>query len=350
MERRPLGRSGIDVPVMCLGTMTFGEQNTKADGFRQMDIALDHGAGFFDTAELYAVPPKPETAGRTEEIIGDWMAERKNRDKVIIGTKVVGRTSGTYFRDHGDIAVLDRKNIHWAIDKSLQRLKTDHIDLYQIHWPDRNVSGFGNNPTRYSIPEPTPGEVPIEETLEALTELVTAGKVRALGISNESSWGVMRYLAAHEQKGLARIHSIQNAYNLVNRTFDTNLAEIAMRENVGLLAYSVLGQGYLTGKYLDGAKPPATRTTLFGRGQRYEKPGADAAIKACVQVAREAGLDPAQMALAFAVSRPFMTSVIIGATREAQLKNNLKAAEITLSKDVLERLDAIHQLTGNVAP
>lgn len=350
MEKRPLGRSGIDVPVICLGTMTFGEQNTSAEGFRQMDVALDYGANFLDTAELYAVPPKPSTMGRTEEIIGDWMAERNNREKVIVATKVLGRTSGTHFRDHGEIAVLDKRNIDAAIEGSLRRLKTDYVDLYQVHWPDRNVSGFGNNPTRYAPPEPTPGEVPIEETLEALTDLVKAGKVRAIGVSNESSWGVMSYLSAHKQKGLARIHSIQNAYSLVNRTFDTNLAEIAAREDVGLLAYSSLGQGYLTGKYLDGAQPPKTRTTLFGRGQRYEKPGAEMAIKAYVKIAHDNGLDPAQTALAFAISRPFMTSVIIGATREEQLKTNLEAAQITLSKEILNQLDHVHQITGNVAP
>ncbi|PVB61204.1 NADP(H)-dependent aldo-keto reductase [Labrenzia sp. 011] len=350
MEQRRLGRTDVQVSALCLGTMTFGEQNSEAEGHAQMDLALEKGINFFDAAELYPIPPKRETQGRTERIIGTWLARTGNRDKVVIATKVVGRTDMDWFRENGAHGRLTREQIEFAVDRSLKNLQTDHIDLYQIHWPDRNTAGFGSNPTRWRDVEPAEDENSIESTLEVLADLVKAGKIRHIGISNESSWGTMRYVAAAERYGLPRIASIQNAYSFVNRTFETNLAEVAHREDVGLLGYSVLAQGYLTGKYRDGALPAGARKTLFNRLQRYEHPRALQAVDAYVDLAREAGLDPSQMAVAFAMSRSFMTSVILGATRLDQLETDIAAAELTLSEDVLEKIDALHQEFGNPAP
>ncbi|MBO6756804.1 MAG: aldo/keto reductase [Roseibium sp.] len=350
MDYRRLGRTDLTVSSLCLGTMTWGEQNTEREGHAQMDLAVDHGVNFFDTAELYPIPPNADTQGRTERIIGSWFKARGNRDKIVLATKVVGRTSMSWFRENGEPGQLNRSQIETAIDRSLANLKTDYIDLYQVHWPDRNVSGFGANPTRWADPEPVENENRIEDTLGFLADLVTAGKVRHVGISNESAWGTMRYLAAADSAGLPRIVSIQNAYSLINRTFETSLAEIARREAVGLLAYSVLAQGYLTGKYQYGALPKGARKTLFERLQRYEKPGAAEAVSDYLDLAADHGLDPAQMALAFARSRSFMTSVILGATSIEQLATNLGAADLVLDSETERRIDAIHQLRGNPAP
>lgn len=350
MDMRRLGRTDMTVSSLCLGTMTFGEQNTKAESFAQMDRALEGGINFFDTAELYAVPPKAATAGRTEEIIGDWFEARNNRDQVILGTKIVGRSSNSWFRENGSLPKLDRQNIMDAVDNSLTRLKTDYIDLYQIHWPDRKMPSFGASPMRFQDPGRNEDEVPIEETLEAMSELVKAGKIRAIGLSNESSWGAMKYLEAHRNKGLERVHSMQNTYNLVNRTFEVNLAELAMRENLGLLAYSSLGQGYITGKYLNGARPKGARSTLFDRQARYEGPGADEAYKAYIALAAEFGIDPAQMAIAFAASRPFTTSNIIGATKLAQLDIALEAGDLTITEELDQRINELHVIHGNPCP
>lgn len=350
MDMRRLGRTDMTVSSLCLGTMTFGEQNTRAEGFAQMDRALEGGINFFDTAELYAVPPKAATVGRTEEIIGDWFEARNNRDQVILATKVVGRSSNNWFREDGWLPKLDRRNIMEAVDKSLARLKTDYIDLYQIHWPDRNMPSFGASPMRFKDPGQNEDEVPIEETLEVMSELVTAGKIRAIGLSNESSWGAMKYLEAHRHKGLERVHSIQNTYNLVNRTFEANLAELAIREDVRLLAYSSLGQGYLTGKYLNGARPKGARSTLFDRQARYEGPGADEAYTAYVALAQEFGIDPAQMAIAFTASRPFVTANIIGATNLGQLDNALEAGDLTITEELEERINELHVIHGNPCP
>lgn len=350
MDYRRLGRTDLKVSSQCLGTMTWGEQNTEAEGHAQMDFALDKGINFFDTAELYPIPPKRETQGRTERVIGSWFKERGNRDKVVLATKVVGRTDMDWFREDGSKARLDAKNIEEAVNKSLKNLQTDYIDLYQIHWPDREVSGFGSNPTQWVDVPPAADEVPIAETLEVMDKLVKAGKVRHIGLSNESAWGTMSYVKEAEARGLPRVASIQNAYSLVNRTFDVNLAEVALRENVGLLAYSSLAQGYLTGKYRNGALPAGARKTLFDRLQRYEKPGADEAFEAYFKLAEEAGLDPSQMALAFVESRSFTTSVIIGATKMDQLETDIAASELKLSDDVLAKIDEIHHLTGNPCP
>lgn len=350
MDYRRLGRTDIKVSSQCLGTMTWGEQNSEAEGHAQMDFAIDKGINFFDTAELYAIPPKRETQGRTERIIGSWFKARGNRDKVVLATKVVGRTEMDWFRKDCSHPKLDARNIEEAVEQSLKNLQTDYIDLYQIHWPDRNTPGFGSNPTRWKDVEPAADEVSIGETLDVMDRLVKSGKVRHIGLSNESAWGTMTFVKEAEMRGVPRVVSIQNAYSLVNRTFEVNLAEVALREDVGLLAYSALAQGYLTGKYRNGALPAGARKTLFDRLQRYEVPGADAAFEAYFKLAEDAGLDPAQMALAFAESRSFMTSVIIGATKIEQLETDIAASELKLSDDVLARIDEIHQLTGNPCP
>lgn len=351
MEHRPLGRTGLKVPVICLGTMTWGQQNTEAEGHEQMDYALDQGVNFFDTAELYSIPPQPETQGSTEKIIGTWFKARKNRDKVILATKVVGRSDMDWFRDDGSKSRLTPAQMRFALERSLRNLKTDYVDLYQLHFPERPIA-WGSNPTRFDSEayRPAADETPIAVQLETLRTFVREGKVRHIGLSNESPWGTMRFLAESEAKGLPRVASIQNAYNLLNRTYETGLAEIGLREDVGLLCYSALGQGYLTGKYLDGARPAGARTTLFNRGQRYEKPGTDDAVRDYLAIARESGLDPATFAIAFTLDKPFLTSTIIGATTMAQLKIAIAAGHVRLPKEIHGKIDAVHQRRGNTAP
>ncbi len=347
MQYRRLGRTDLNVSAICLGTMTWGQQNTEAEGHEQLDYALAHGVNFIDTAELYSIPPKAETFGSTERIIGTWLKARGNRDKVIIASKVVGRGTEPWFRDNGAPTRLTRVQINEALDKSLKRLQTDYIDLYQLHWPDRPMP-WGANPTVFQFEEAD--STPIEETLAALQDLVKAGKIRHVGLSNESAWGTMSFVHKAEMMGLPRVQSIQNAYNLLNRTFEVALAEIAMREQVGLLAYSPLAQGFLTGKYMNGARPEGARLTLFKRGQRYEKPGSAEAIDAYVALAQKHNLDPAQLAIAFAASRPFTTSVIIGATTMAQLKSDIAALDLVLSPELEKEINAIHQRHSNPAP
>jgi aryl-alcohol dehydrogenase-like predicted oxidoreductase len=327
--------------------MTWGQQNTEAEGHAQMDYALDRGINFFDTAELYSIPPRPETQGSTERIIGSWFRSRGTRDKVILASKIVGRTDMTWFREGGVPGELSRAQIEEAVNKSLKRLQTDYIDLYQLHWPDRPMS-WGANPVVYRHQE-GPSH-PIEEILSHLQDLVRAGKIRHVGLSNESAWGTMTFLKHAEMRGLPRVQSVQNAYNLLNRTYETALAEVSMREQVSLLAYSPLGQGFLTGKYLDGARPPGTRTVLFGRGQRYQTPGAEPAIARYVALAREAGLDPAQLAIAFVNSRPFVTSTIIGATSMEQLKTDIAAMDVRITPELEERINAVHLVHTNPCP
>ncbi|WP_136255472.1 NADP(H)-dependent aldo-keto reductase [Onishia niordana] len=343
MQTRPLGDTGIDVSRLCLGTMTFGEQNSEAEAHEQLDRATSFGINFIDTAEMYPVPPKAETQGLTEAYVGSWLKARGVRDDVVLATKVTG--PGLDHIRGGPR--LTREHIHQAIDASLSRLNTDYVDLYQLHWPERNANFFGK--LGYAAKEDEDA-TSLEESLSALKELVDAGKVRAVGLSNETPWGVMHALSLSDRLGLPRVASVQNPYSLLNRSYEVGLAEISHRERAGLLAYSPLAFGVLSGKYLDGAKPPKSRLTLFERFKRYTSPLAEEATRAYVAIAREHGLDPAQMALAYVNSRPFLTSNIIGATTMEQLESNLASESLKLSDEVLEAIEAVHARLPNPSP
>ena len=348
MEYRRLGRTDVRVSVIGLGTMTFGEQNTEAEGHAQIDYALDQGVNLIDTAEMYSVPPNAETYGSTERIIGSWLKTSGKRNKIVLCTKVAGPThvlQVDYVR--GGKNALDRKNIFAAVESSLQRLQTDYIDIYQLHWPDRSTNFFGQLGYQHSENANT---VPIEETLEVMTDLLRAGKIRYVGVSNETPWGVHRFLQAADQCGLARVVSIQNPYNLLNRTFEIGLAEMSIRENVGLLAYSPLAFGMLSGKFLYGARPPESRIVRWSRFARYNGEIAERTTAAYVEIARRHGLDPSQMALAFVNRQRFLTSNLIGATTIAQLKTNLASSEISLSDEVIDAIEAVHRAQPNPCP
>lgn len=346
MEFTKLGNTDIDVSRICLGTMTWGEQNTETEAHEQLDYAIDAGINFIDTAEMYPVPPTKETQGLTERYIGNWLAKRNDRDKLIIASKVCGNESFVDYMREGDVK-LDKRNIHQAIDATLKRLQTDYIDLYQVHWPDRDTNYFGRL-GYYHAPEKD--GTPIAETLDVLGGLVKDGKIRMVGISNETPWGCAEYLRVAREQGLPRIMSIQNPYNLLNRTFEIGLSEFAHREQTGLLAYSPLAFGVLSGKHLNGARPEGTRLVLWDRFSRYSNPQANTATEAYVNLAKEHGLDPAQMALAFVNSRPFLTSNIIGATSMEQLKSNIESINIKLSKEILRAIDAIQEKIPNPSP
>ena len=347
MERRPLGRTGLSVSAICLGSMTWGQQNTEAEGHAQLDYALERDVDFIDAAEMYPSPPSAETHGRTEQIIGTWLQARSNRADVIVASKVTGPGPRfPYVRD-GNLR-LDRANILAAVEASLKRLQTDYIDLYQLHWPDRRTNYFGKLGYVHDAQDVS---VPLRDTLQALDELVKSGKVRAVGVSNETPWGVMGYLRCADNHGLPRMASIQNAYGLVNRTFEVGLAEVAHREDIGLLAYSPLAGGTLSGKYEGGARPPGARITRYGKiFTRYASARGCDAVSSYVGLARRHDLDPAQMALAFAYHRPFVTSTIIGATSIAQLASNIDAFELKLDDDVRAGIDAIHHDNPSPCP
>jgi aryl-alcohol dehydrogenase-like predicted oxidoreductase len=349
MRYRQLGNTDIKVSLICMGTMTFGQQNTQAEAFEQLDYAVAQGINFLDTAEVYAIPPKPETAGLTEEYIGNWMKSRGNRDKMIVATKVAGRSPNTWLRDGQPQTRLNAEQINYAVEGSLRRLQTDYIDLYQLHWPDRPMYLFVDSTVEYRH-IPSDDDVLIEETLAVLGDLVKAGKIRHIGISNETAWGLHRYLQASALHHLPRVQTVQNAYNLMNRSYENSLAEFHFREQVGLLAYSPVAQGYLTGKYLNGQRPAGSRMELFNRMRRYETPFADASTQAYVDLAHEHGLDPAQMALAFVNEQPFLTSNIIGATSMVQLKNAIASEQLALSDEVKSGLAAIHSRYPNPCP
>lgn len=341
----PLGRSPVAVPEVCLGTMTFGEQTAEADAHAQLDYALDAGVNFIDTAEMYAVPPRAETCGASESIVGRWLA-RQQRDKILIATKVAGPARSLGWIRNGPPA-LDRANIRAAIDGSLKRLQTDYIDLYQLHWPERNQPMFGQ--WQYE-PDKERACTSIQEQLETLAELVREGKVRQIGVSNEHPWGIMEFVRLAGTLGLPRIVSTQNAYHLLNRTFETSLTEVSHREQVGLLAYSPLAFGHLTGKYLVNPKAPGRLNQWPNFGQRYTKPNVRPATQAYADLAAKHGLTATQLALGFVRSRPFVTSTIIGASSLKQLKETLPATQTPISPELAAEIDAIHLRYTNPAP
>ncbi|MFO6423691.1 NADP(H)-dependent aldo-keto reductase [Motilimonas sp. KMU-193] len=346
MKYHKIPHSSLEVSKICLGTMTWGEQNTEQEAHQQLDYALGHGVNFIDTAEMYPVPPKPDTQGLTESYIGSWLTKTGQREKIILATKVAGPSSGRGVDIRPNMA-LDRRNIHLAVDESLKRLQTDYIDLYQMHWPERKTNFFGQLNYQYASDETY---TPVVETLEALQELVKAGKIRYIGISNETPWGVSQYLRLAEKHNLPRIVSIQNPYNLLNRTFEQSLAEFAQREGVELLAYSPLGFGVLSGKYLNAQRPAHARLTLFERFQRYTNPQAEAATQAYIDIANAHQLDPSQMALAFVNQQPFVSANIIGATTMEQLASNIASVDITLSEDVIADINQVFQRHPNPCP
>ena len=339
MKYKKLGRTNIDVSLICLGTMTWGRQNSEAEGHEQMDYALDRGVNFFDTAEMYAVPPTAETYGKTEEIIGTWFAKTGNRDKVVLASKIAG-PSLPWIR--GGKYIIDRKNIMEAVEASLKRLQTDYIDLYQLHWPNRGSNHFGQhwsfNP-QFHMQEV---EDNFLEVLETMNELVKAGKLRHIGLSNETAWGTMKWLRMAEEKGLPRMASIQNEYSLLCRLFDGDLQEVALAEQCGLLAWSPLATGMISGKYLKGKRPKGSRWTLLNKPPRDNKI-AQEAVAAYMKVAKKHGLDVCQMALAFVNSRPFVTANIIGATTMEQLKDNIDSIDIELTPDCLNDIETVRR-------
>ena len=340
MQYRKLGRTGIDVSLICLGTMTWGRQNTEAEGHEQMDYALAQGVNFFDTAEMYAVPPTAETCGKTEEIIGSWFKARENRDKVILATKIAG-PGLRWIRDGGGI---DGASVRKAVEGSLKRLQTDYIDLYQLHWPNRPdyhwSKWWGFNPQNVDVQAVRDNFL---EVLRAVDECVKAGKIRHFGLSNESAWGTQQYLNIAEKQNLPRTVSIQNEYSLLCRLFEPDLAEVALLEEVGLLAWSPLGGGMISGKYLDGARPKGSRWSIDHRPAHRDTPQSNAAVKAYIDVAKKHGLDVCQMALAFVNSKPFVTANIVGATSIEQLRTNIGSINVKLSDEVLVDIDRVYR-------
>ncbi|MFD2366490.1 aldo/keto reductase [Pseudoduganella sp. GCM10020061] len=345
MQRNRLGDTDLHVSKVCLGTMTFGEQNTEADAHSQLDFALERGVNFIDTAEMYPVMPRAETQGSTERFIGSWLKKSGRRADVVLATKVAGPNPSMHWI-RGGRNNLDEANIRAAVEASLQRLQTDYIDLYQLHWPSRNAPIFGNN---MFDPSKERDSVPVEATLEVLGKLVEEGKIRHIGVSNETSWGVSEFIKQSESRGLPRIATIQNLYNLTARGFETSLLdETCYRERVSLLAYSPLAFGQLSAKYLDNPKAHG-RLTIFppGWSPRYLRPAVLAAAAEYAALARANGMTPAAMALAWCYSRWFVASTIIGATTLAQLEENIGAADITLAPDLIGAIDAIHARLTN---
>lgn len=345
MEYRQLGRSDLQVSALCLGSMTWGEQNSEAEGFAQIDRAKACGINFLDTAEMYPVPPRRDTYGATERIIGNYFKARGDRADWVLASKVAGPGNGIDYIRGGQLKH-NRQHIVAALDDSLKRLQTDWIDLYQLHWPERSTNFFGQLGYRHQEQDFTP----LQATLEVLGEQVKAGKIRHIGLSNETAWGAMTYLQLADRLGLPRAVSIQNPYNLLNRSFEVGLAEASIREQCGLLAYSPLAFGMLSGKYENGARPANARITLFSRFARYTNPQAITACSRYVALAKEHGLDPAQMAQAFVTRQPFVTSNIIGATSLEQLESNLGSLSLELSDELLDAIEAIHREQPNPAP
>ena len=338
MKTRTLGKTDIAVSEICLGTMTWGEQNSEREAAEQLDLATAEGINFIDAAEMYPVPPRAETQGLTETYLGSWLAKRGRRDDLVIASKVAGPGNGLTYLRNGPR--LTRSHIRKACEDSLQRLQTDYIDLYQVHWPDRNANFFGKLGYQH---QPDEQSTSIEETLEALHELVQEGKIRHVGISNETPWGTAEYLRLSRERNWPRIVSIQNPYNLLNRTFEVGAAEVACREQVGLLAYSPLAFGVLSGKYLGGQRPEGARLSLYTRFARYTSKRGEEATQAYVNLAKQHGLSSVQMALAYVTGRDFVTSNIIGATSVEQLQENINSASLVLDDQVLSDIESLHE-------
>ena len=346
MNYRKLGTTNLNVSTICLGTMTWGEQNTEKEGFGQMDLALDQGVNFWDTAELYSVPPRAETFGYTEIIIGKWFEKTKKRDKVILATKVAG-PARNYLRNGENSFV--GKNLEEALNGSLKRLKTDYIDLYQLHWPERNVNMFGSLGYEHKTDEDKWNN--IEDVLNNLQKFVKSGKIRHVGLSNETPWGVSKFLHTSKELDLPRMMSIQNPYSLLNRSYEVGLAEISVRDKIGCLAYSPLASGYLTGKYRNGNLPKGSRIERDGDfWTRYDKPNAEKAIEEYFKISKKYNINFAQMSIKFCEIQPFMTSVIIGATTIEQLKENIESVNINLTDNLIKDLNEIQKIYPNPCP
>jgi aryl-alcohol dehydrogenase-like predicted oxidoreductase len=344
MNYKKLGNTDIDVSTICLGTMTWGEQNTQEEAFRQMDYALDQGVNFWDTAELYSVPPKAETYGLTEVIIGNWFKENKKRDKVILASKVAGPMRA-YLRGGGNNYGIEKMT--QAINDSLKRLQTDYIDLYQLHWPERNTNMFGRLGYEHKENEWNK----FEDVLGNLQKFIKEGKIRQIGLSNETPWGVSKCLELSKEKGLPRMMSVQNPYSLLNRTYEVGLAEISIRDEIGLLAYSPLASGYLTGKYRNNQLPKNSRIERDGDfWTRYNKPNTAKAVDAYYEISKKYNLNFAQMSLKFCEIQPFMTTVIIGATTMEQLQTNIESVNINLTDDVINEINEVQKIYPNPCP
>ena len=345
MKYTTLPNTDIKVSKICLGTMTWGNQNTEQEGHEQLDFAIDKGINFIDTAELYPVPATAETQGRTSKILGNWLKKSGKRDQLILASKIAGPGDYTaHIRTTGFSA----ESIREAVDSELQRLQTDYIDLYQLHWPERQTNTFGIRDYKHNPDDEWKDN--FNQVLQALHEIIQSGKIRHIGLSNETSWGTMRYLNEAKQHNLPRMITIQNAYSLLNRTFEGNLAEIAMRENIGLLAYSPLAFGVLSGKYIKGTASDNSRLKLFPRFARYSSEQSTEAARQYMQIAEESGVNLPQMALAFINVQPFVTSNIIGATTLEQLSENIDSINFELDKELLSKINAVHSKIPNPAP
>ena len=347
MQYRKAGNTNLNVSVICLGSMTFGEQNSQSEAFEQMDYAYEKGINFFDTAEIYPIYPKKETCGKTEEIIGNWLKTKKNRDKIISGSKIasnhpegIGATKLAWIRKGGENLCFDKENMIKAVEGSLRRLQTDYIDLYQLHWPERSVGMFGQLDFKY---DPSDTWTPIEEVLETLNNLVKSGKIRYVGLSNETPWGILNFLKIADKKKLPRMMSVQNCYSLVNRVFDIANSEVSIREQCGLLAYSPLAGGRLSGKYMNGKRPKNCRYTLWpGRFSRHLTKRSELAVAKYVNLAKKYNIPPSTFANAFVINRPFVTSNIIGATSVKHLEENINCIDINLTDEMLNEIKDIH--------
>jgi len=345
MKYTTLPNTDIKVSKICLGTMTFGQQNTESEGHAQMDYALEKGVNFFDTAEMYSIPGKQETYGSTEKIIGSWLQKTGNRDQIVLASKIAGPNPiFGYMREKLDFSPA---SIQYALDKSLLRLQTDYLDVYQLHWPERKTNYFGQR--GYKVQEDV-WEDNIHTVLETLDGFVKAGKIKHIGVSNETPWGMMRFLEESKYHDLPRIKTIQNPYSLLNRLFENANAEICIRENVGLLAYSPMAFGVLSGKFLTGESHPNARLSLFPQYSRYSSAKSTEATRLYQQVAHKHGLTLTQLALAFVEQQPFVTSTIIGATTMEQLKENINTIKVSLSEDILKEIDAIQTIIPDPAP